>query len=401
MNVLQVGPVPKRVGGKNTGGVANHLWDLSTNLVANGYEVNVLAHNLYDSTCNPTTKDGVRIYGVDWKRTVTNTDTYRSAGDLLSVNREYFGQFPPVDRIKYLVYHLHCRSVFERIDPDLIHNHHLGFKCPIVHHERNVTLDGEVPILTSVHGFHGMMFGDEKSKADHETLIRDSYALSDNLLLNSSQVLDEANHLFSDLDKKEYYVGINGVDGEKYHPTGKPLDTTDQTTLLYVSRLEERKGIFTLLDALSDGFSPENVRCIVVGDGEEKPEVERRIETNRIEDVVELKGFVPKLVDYYNEADVLVVPSYHEDFGLIYAEALSCGTPVIATTNVPESLIPNEEIGLRIPPNDSDRLVDAIETASHKEWNTAKILDHARTYHWRNKIADYNEIYTDLVAVDG
>ena len=417
MHVLQVGPVPRRVGGRNTGGVANHIWDLSRQLTDEGYDVSVLAHNLYESRSNAVVRDGVKIYGVNWRRLAKRFGALFSPAELYAVNRDYFGQFSPTERAKYLAYHLHCRSVFAELSPDVIHNHHLGFKCPIVHHERNVTLDGEPPILTSVHGFHGMMFGDECSKANHERLIRDGYALSSNLLLNSSQVRDEATELLPDLESKRYAVGINGIDGKRYRPfagqsggateisegTDEPADRSEIgdsdeiTTLLYVSRLEERKGIFTLLDALSDGFPGTDVRCLVVGDGEERTAVERRIADHGIEDMVEMRGFVSELVDCYNEADVLVVPSYHEDFGLIYAEAMSCGTPVVGTTNVPESVIPNADVGVRVPPKDPDLLRDAIRDAVRTEWDAEKIRDHARTFHWERKIEEYDDIYADLV----
>lgn len=407
MHVLQVGPVPRRVGGRNTGGVANHIWDLSRQLTDEGYDVSVLAHNLYESRSDPVVREDVEIYGVNWKRLGGHLGTVSAPGDLYAVNRDYFGQFPPAERAKYLAYHLHCRSVFAELSPDVIHNHHLGFKCPIVHHERDATLDADPPILTSVHGFHGMMFGDERSKANHERLIRDGYALSSNLLLNSSQVRSEATELLPDLESKRYAVGINGIDGQRYRPNGGAGVTgtredgegtgDEPATLLYVSRLEERKGIFTLLDALSAEFSASDVRCLVVGEGEERPAVERRITDHGIGEMVELKGFVPELADYYDEADVLVVPSYHEDFGLIYAEAMSCGTPVIGTTNVPESVIPNESVGFRVPPKDPASLRDAIRTAIRTEWDTETILDHARTFHWERKIEEYDDIYADLV----
>ena len=69
------------------------------------------------------------------------------------------------------------------------------------------------------------------------------------------------------------------------------------------------------------------------------------------------------LPKYYNESDVVVLPSYNraEGFGMVIIEAQACGTPVIGTTvgGIPYA-IKNGESGLLVPPKDSEKLADAI-----------------------------------------
>jgi hypothetical protein len=65
MNILQIGPIPPHIGGATTGGVATHLWSLSTNLARRGHQVGILANN-YHSYQQKIEVDGngVIIYGL-------------------------------------------------------------------------------------------------------------------------------------------------------------------------------------------------------------------------------------------------------------------------------------------------------------------------------------------------
>ena len=128
--------------------------------------------------------------------------------------------------------------------------------------------------------------------------------------------------LFRPLDRQEARerLGLNG---------GK--------VVLYVGRLEPLKGLELLLQTAAQLETCQDVRVLVVGGaaGAEE-EVHRMQDLARdlnVEDVFDFVGRVnqDELPWYYNAADICVVPSYYESFGLAALESMACGTPVVAT----------------------------------------------------------------------
>jgi len=106
--------------------------------------------------------------------------------------------------------------------------------------------------------------------------------------------------------------------------------------MLYVGRFVSIKGLDRLIDAVGYMHDRPSLRLILVGgDGVESPayrELKDRIEDRGLQDVVIFAGRIDQrtLPLYYSAADVLILPSHHESFGLVAIESLACGTPVVA-----------------------------------------------------------------------
>src|SRR5579872_6192777 len=128
----------------------------------------------------------------------------------------------------------------------------------------------------------------------------------------------------------------NGIDTEVYRPGLSPIRhlRDDYVNVLFVGRLEKRKGLGDLLR----GFEflrarVENTRLIIVGDGPLRGRVESFISRHRVPDVV-LSGYVPDSVlpRYYSSADIFCAPATgSESFGIVLLEAMASGLPVVAT----------------------------------------------------------------------
>jgi phosphatidylinositol alpha-mannosyltransferase len=128
----------------------------------------------------------------------------------------------------------------------------------------------------------------------------------------------------------------NGIDVNVFKPGLSPIRhlRDDSVNILFVGRLEKRKGLGDLLRGYE--FMKARIpqtRLIVVGDGPLRGKVESYIARHRLPDVV-LAGYVPDSVKprYYNSADIFCAPATGaESFGIVLLEAMASGLPIVAT----------------------------------------------------------------------
>jgi D-inositol-3-phosphate glycosyltransferase len=159
-----------------------------------------------------------------------------------------------------------------------------------------------------------------------------------------------------------------GVNMETFRPVNKleakaRLGLNGGRVVIFVGRIEPLKGIDRLMMAmtyLQNGCRP---RLLIVGGGENsRHEIERlkKLATElQIQDSIEFVGLIkqPELPLFYSAADVCVVPSHYESFGLVALEALACGTPVVSTmVGGAESIIRHGENGYLVGDNEPHQL---------------------------------------------
>ncbi|MDV3000160.1 MAG: D-inositol 3-phosphate glycosyltransferase [Chroococcopsis gigantea SAG 12.99] len=147
----------------------------------------------------------------------------------------------------------------------------------------------------------------------------------------------------------------------------------DAKVVLYVGRFDPRKGIETLVRALGHMDLEKHPNLQLIIGGGSRPGQSDGLERERIESIVSELGLgdrtsFPGRLDqtilpyYYAAADVCVVPSHYEPFGLVAIEAMASGTPVIAS-NVGglQFTVIDEETGLLFPPKDDAALAIGID----------------------------------------
>jgi phosphatidylinositol alpha-mannosyltransferase len=164
-----------------------------------------------------------------------------------------------------------------------------------------------------------------------------------------------------------YNIIPNGVDVEHFSPDVSPVEefSDGKLNILFVSRLEKRKGLPHLLAAFKQVKRQiPNSRLIVVGPGTRlRRGYEREVRRSRLEDVV-FTGLVPyeELPRYYKTADVFCAPATgRESFGIILLEAMALGKPIVASSiEGYASVLAHNAEGLLVPPGDEDMLVRAL-----------------------------------------
>ncbi len=198
------------------------------------------------------------------------------------------------------------------------------------------------------------------------------------------ELVQDCNRIIASTDKEKealahyYYAPVDtisvipcGVNLNLFRPIDKAialrhLGFNGEGIVLFVGRIDSLKGIDNLLTAMTY-LERQRLRLVVIGgDEQSQPEVERLKGLSRslqIHDSVSFHGLVKQemLPYFYSAADLLVVPSYYESFGLVTLESLACGTPVLATrVGCVESVIRHGETGYVVTDNAPRRLADKI-----------------------------------------
>lgn len=172
---------------------------------------------------------------------------------------------------------------------------------------------------------------------------------------------DFVHHFFPDI---RMTIIPNGVDTARFSPVEKSASAEKPFTILYVGRMDPRKGAKFLFAALPEleKHIP-NYKIVVVGTGWMKKYYDAQIPL-MLRHRVEFKGYVAPadLPAYYQQADVYCSPSTgNESFGIVLLEAMACGTPVVASDIDGYRWVvePGHE-GLLVPPRSPQHLAKAI-----------------------------------------
>ncbi|MBI3287382.1 MAG: glycosyltransferase family 4 protein [Chloroflexi bacterium] len=205
----------------------------------------------------------------------------------------------------------------------------------------------------------------------------------------------------------EYVVIPNGIDIESFQGAPPlPKYANGQLNILFVGRLEKRKGFSYLLDAFARVKAQvPQARLIVVGafDKQDKAPYVRQVRRQRIRDV-HFVGYVPdeELPRYYASAHLFCAPSTgFESFGLVLLEAMAAGVPVVASNiaGYQTLLSPGRE-GLAVPPADpvalGQAIIELLQDPDRRRWMGEQGRLKARGYSWENVAKQVLEYYQEL-----
>jgi glycosyltransferase involved in cell wall biosynthesis len=181
---------------------------------------------------------------------------------------------------------------------------------------------------------------------------------------------------------------------------------SEHITILFIGRLVDWKAVDILIDAVAK-CNIKNIRLSIVGDGPDRSALER-LAANKCPGKVIFYGQIPfaEINQYYDEADIFVLPSIRECGGAVVLEAMSRGLPVIATNwGGPTDYI-TEDTGVLIDPLSREYMVDSF--AEHisllanniplREKLGAAAIHHVKNnFLWEDKVDQVIDIYKTLV----
>jgi D-inositol-3-phosphate glycosyltransferase len=348
------------LGGKETGGMNVYVREVSRELGRMGVSVDVFTRS-QDPSIPRVVRLGERARVI-----------HLAAGIEAPMARERV-----YDHLDEFVEGIEAWRIAEAIDYDLIHAHYwLSGSAALALKTR-----WSVPVLQMFHTLGRLKNRVARSAAELEPAVRleeETRIVSEADRIVAANVVERAELLRDYAAHASRIATIPcGVDTDLFTPGDRAearrrLGLDDRPVLLWVGRIAPIKGLDTLLDTvarLREGG--QEMRLLVVGGDADEPtsghetSLRQRIARLGLVDSVRFVGSQPQSVLplYYAAADLTVLPSYYESFGMVALEAMACGSPVIASrvgglvTTVRDGVT-----GFLVPDGDVGALAERIET---------------------------------------
>ena len=191
------------------------------------------------------------------------------------------------------------------------------------------------------------------------------------------------------INNKEFYIIPMGTKARDFKPMDKNKARKklnlpkDKKIILFVGHLVERKGVKYLIHAMSSIIKKEkNAVCYIMGTGYQEDILKKLAKDERLGNYVKFLGQKTntEVAEYMNASDLLVLPSLNEGLPVVVYEALSCGTPVVATKVAGTPELVDKDVGFLVKPKNAEDLQEKILLALRKKWDTKKLLARAKEF---------------------
>lgn len=377
------------------GGLARHVRKLSEALVGLGVEVHVLTRGGEQATIEEE-MGGVQIHRIVEPERPTDLAQFvtwveRMNSDMLAAGVE----------------------LGDRYDFDLVHGHDWLVASACDHLARRYG----TPLVTTIHAteFGRHQGWVEKHPQAHihgvEKWISNR---SDRVIACSLFMKEQVSEIFA-VEPEKVTVIPNGIDPDDLPPEDPTALATlrsefaepDQNLVLLIGRLVYEKGFQLALEAMPEVISKvPNTRFLVAGSGTHEAELHKQAEELGLMEHGTFLGWIGDDVLHllYRIADLTVVPSIYEPFGLVALEAMASECPCIAAdTGGLREVVPLEGAGLRFRASDPEHLAEAaIQVLSDEDLSRRMVeegLSHIRLFDWTDVARQTLALYGEVTAV--
>ncbi len=226
-----------------------------------------------------------------------------------------------------------------------------------------------LPVITTLHGTDITLVGADRS---YLPITRYGIAQSDGVTAISHYLKDVTRETFhfDDIEVIPNFVCRSEYARHAVPELRASLSPHDEPLLVHVSNLRPVKRPVDCIEILARVLQRGvKTRLVMVGDGSERPRAEQRAQDLGVADHCFFAGEQPNIVDYLSTADVLLLPSEQESFGLAALEAMACEVPVVASRvgGIPE-VVTDGETGFLSEVGDVEKMAeDAARLLTSKE----------------------------------
>jgi glycogen(starch) synthase len=376
------------------GGLARHVRKLAEALVRRGVSVDVLTRGAGEGSAELSVEErgGVSVYRVPepgWPRDLDRfvawvgqmNDDMLTAGMALAQERSY----------------------------DLIHGH----DWLVAHASAALSDRLAIPYATTIHATeHGRHQGwvQDQPQAHIHAVERSMARRAERVIVCSYYMRGHVADIF-DIDERRIAVIPNGIDPRDLQPVGdlealrREFAQPQDRLVLLIGRLVYEKGFQLALDALPGVIERVGaVRFLVAGSGTHEGELRAQAQRLGLSEHGVFLGWIgdDALHSLYRIADLCVIPSIYEPFGLVALEAMASGCPCIVadTGGLREVVPPGERVGLRFNGGDAEHLGVMIERLliddELRDRLVTEASEHVLRFDWDDIAQRTHTIYSEL-----
>jgi glycogen(starch) synthase len=376
------------------GGLARHVRKLSEALVTLEVEVHVLTRGGEESPAEEVF-NGVRVHRIREPKRPTDLGEFvawveHMNSDMLAAGVE----------------------LGDRFAFDLVHGHDWLVASACDHLAKRF----DTPLLTTIHATeYGRHQGwvDKPPQSYIHGVERWITNRSERVIACSVYMREQIADIFG-VEEEKIVVIPNGIDPDDlFVPDAAELKrlrgefaNPDEKLVLLIGRLVYEKGFQLALEAMPALVERvPGVRFLVAGSGTHERELHRQAEELGLMEHGTFLGWIGDdvLHSLYRIADVCVVPSIYEPFGLVALEAMASGCPcIVADTGGLREVVPNAEVGLRFPAKDPEALAEVTERVlTDGELGkrlVAEAHEHVRSFDWADVAERTATLYAELAG---
>jgi glycogen(starch) synthase len=375
------------------GGLARHVAKLSEGLARDGADVHVLSRGPRELPADED-RAGVHVHRVPEAAAPRDLDAFVAWVEHMNADMLAAGQL-----------------LGRRIKPDLVHGHD-WLVAPAA---AGLAEGLGVPFVTTVHATeHGRHNGwvDKHPQSYIHRIETWMTGRADAVIACSQYMREHVSDVFG-MPEDRVTVIPNGIDPDDLRPAPAAdlaalrarFAAPDERLILLVGRLVHEKGFQLALDALPGLIRRlGRVRFLVAGSGPHEAELKAQARRLGLDRHGTFAGWIGDdvLHSLYAIADLCVVPSLYEPFGLVALEAMASGCPcIVADTGGLREVVPNEDVGLRFRSRDPRSLARMVERVLTDEKLRRRLIaesaEHVLAFDWADVARRTAALYDDLV----
>jgi glycogen(starch) synthase len=356
------------------GGLGRHVRKLSEQLVEQDHEVHVLTRGGGRLPAEEARRRGVTVHRVKEPPFPRDLDAFLHWVTVMNEDLAELGL-----------------ELCDQLEFDLVHSH----DWLVAQAAEQIASRQQLPWLVTVHAteFGRHQGWVQKHPQSHiHAIERRMCRRADRLITCSEYMRAHVSRVFA-IDSEKVTAIPNGVDPRDLQPVAGPADLgalrarfaepEDQLVLL-VGRLVFEKGFHLALDALAPMARDGNLRFVVAGTGTAEAELKRQARRLGLSRHGSFLGWVgdDMLHSLYRVADLCIVPSIYEPFGLVALEAMASGCLcVVADTGGLREVVPEDgTAGLRFPAHDAEALQAILEQVLTDDAARNQLVEEAREH---------------------
>lgn len=307
-------------------------------------------------------------------------------------------QYPPYD----LALAAKMAEVIDREKLDILHVHYAmpHAICGIL--ARDIA-SHPVKIVTTLHGTDITVLGIDTTfkpiirhgieKSDAVTAVSESLVKQTIEMLDIRKPIDV---IYNFINEKEYYPKQSPQLREQFHIS------QEEKVVIHVSNFRKVKRVQDVIDTFKGIHEKISSKLLIIGDGPEFSNMIQHVEDAGLEDRVHFLGKQNNVSDIIAMADLMLLMSEKESFGLVLLEAMACGVPGIGTNigGIPEVLT-HDKTGYLVELGDTEQAavyaVDLLSDPAKLQAFSEASIEHVRTHFASGKIVDQYEALYDRI----